>query len=269
MKVIETRVANPAELTTNLFVRKALDQDRVLFLAELIENGVKMTDPIEITKDSEIVDGRHRKEAYELNGKKEVEVRVLDFSNRVEMISYAYKANAGGAKPPTAADTEHTIMLLLSMKESVKKIGESLGLPPNVARKYIADVKSRMDRAHLQRAAAAVTDGGLTVAKAAEQYEVDPERLKEILSGKRRKSKSGIQDLHRGLTTLYKSVSSRNAATLRGLIEKYQDGDVTEKQVREILDHLKDLQRQSARSVSDWEARLNGMANPAKKAMAS
>jgi ParB-like chromosome segregation protein Spo0J len=264
MRVIGTKLSNLAELSTNLFVRKSLDQDRVLFLAELIESGVKMTEPIEVTATNEVVDGRHRKEAYELNSVKEVEVRVLEFSSRAELIAYAYRANAGGSKPPTSADTEHTIMLLLSMKESIKKIGEALGLPPNLARKYVADVKSRMDRAQLQRAAAAVTDGGLTVTKAAEQYEVDPERLKEILSGKRRKSKNGIQDLHRGLTTLYKSVSSRNAATLRGLIEKYQDGDVTEKQVREILDHLKDLQRQSTRSVSDWEARFNAMANPAE-----
>lgn len=243
------------DLKENLFVRKQLNQDHVLYLADLIESGVKMNDPIEITPDFQIVEGRHRKEAFDLNGVKEVEVRILEFEDDAEMIAHAYKANTGGSLPPTKQDTEHTIGLLIERGESIKRIGELLGLPASLARTYVSQVRSRIARAKLLRAAAAITEGGLTLAKAAEQHGVELEKLKEFLSGKRRK-KNGITEIHRGLTSLYKSVGQKNAALLRSLIEKYEDGDVTELQVEEIFSHVEKAQSGSARSVADWKKRF-------------
>lgn len=143
---------------------------------------MQLRDPIEVTdRDgvmNVVVEGRHRKEAYELNNVAEIKVKVLEFDDEAEMIAYAYKANTGGSLPPTPQDTEHTIMLLLEHGETMKRIGELLGLPAGMARKYISSVKSKTSRQKLMKAAAAVTDGGLTVAKAAEQYEVDADALR-------------------------------------------------------------------------------------------
>lgn len=91
-----------AELNVNKFVRKELDTDQVLFLAGLIENKVELP-KIEITEDLSVVDGRHRKEAYDLNNFTEVEAKVLVFESTAELIGYAYRANSGGPKPPTPA----------------------------------------------------------------------------------------------------------------------------------------------------------------------
>lgn len=168
------------DLKSNLFVRQALNPEHALFLAELVENGVTLP-PIKITHELVVIDGRHRIEAHELNNRTEITCEVVDVKNETDLIAEAYKANIGGSLPPTPQDTEHTIMLLLDRDETMKRIAELLGLPAGMARKYINSVKSKTSRQKLMNAASAVTDGGLTVAKAAEQYGVELEKLKEIL----------------------------------------------------------------------------------------
>ena len=269
MKVKATmKTVKIADIHTNLFVRGELDQDHALYLGDLIEAGVSMRDMIEVTERDgliEIVDGRHRKEGYELAKVSEVKVKVLDFDSEAEMIAYAYRANTGGSKPPTPADTEHTIMLLIQQNEGMKRIGELLGLPTSLARRYATEVKSRMNRAQLQRAAGAVTEGGLTVTKAAAQYDVDPEKLKEILSGHIHKVKNGVAECQRNLSTLYKSVGLKNARLLKSLIEKYEDGDVNAKQMLEIFKHLEDLQKKSSKVTVDWKARFQAIVDKSKE----
>jgi predicted transcriptional regulator len=172
------------------------------------------------------------------------------------MIAYAFKANTGGSKPPTPADIDHTIELLLERGGNQKSIADWLGLPTKMVRKYVDDVRSRLARAKLMRAVDAVLNGGLSVAKAAEQYDVDLDRLKEHLSGKKKKPSHGINAIHQKLTYNYKSISSQNAALFRKLIIQYDDGDVTKKQATEIIEHLEGLQRKSARALAEWKARL-------------
>ncbi len=244
-----------SDLDKNLFVRQSLDQDHALYLAELIEEGVVL-DPIEITPDKAVIDGRHRIEATELNNQVEIRARVVEISDESELVSRAYRANVGGALPPTQDDTEHTVALLLDRGVAKKRIGELLGLPASLARKYVNNVQSKINRQLLQRAVLAVTEGGLTVAKAAEKFGVDPARLKEVLSGEKKKNQWGIQEIKRKMTKHYRSVGQKNAAIFRQLIEKVEDGDVTQKQAKAVFAHMEHLQRRSARSIADWKKRL-------------
>jgi hypothetical protein len=101
----------------------------------------------------------------------------------------------------------------------------------------------------------AVVQGGLT----AEKFEVDLEKLKEQLSGtckKQRHGKHGVEELQRRITFTYKSVGSTNGSALRKLLEKYEDHDVTAPQVLDVLKHIEDCQRKSARAVADWKRRF-------------
>ena len=266
MRVKGTKFVNPNDLQTNLFVREELNQDHVMTLAMLIEAGVEMNAPIEIgyvasdpAKKETVVDGRHRKEAFELNSVKKITVKVLEFEDEIEMISYAYKANAGGPKPPTSADTEHTVMLLLKHNEGPKRVGELLGLPLSVARNFVGNVKSRMNRQQVQHALTAITEEGLTISKAAEQFNVEADTLKEILSGKRRKHRKGVADLQRILTKNSRSTSLKNVGLIRKLLQEYEDGDVTQQQVRDIFKHIEDLQKGASRGVADWKKRFEAM----------
>lgn len=258
-KIVTVRLT---ELKTNLFVRSALNQDHALLLAELLENGTDLP-PIKITCDNVVIDGRHRIEAADLNKLTEIRAEVVEAVDESDVIAMAYQANCGGSLPPTTQDTEHTVKLLLDRGETIKRIAELLALPPGMARKYINEVKSKVTRAKLARAADAITEGGLTVAKAAEEYDVDPNKLKEVLSGHRRKNRQGIAEVHRTLTKQQKSASSRTAALLKRVIEQYEDGDVTEHQVREIFMHLDQGHKRSARTLVDWKKRFEG-ANSAK-----
>jgi ParB-like chromosome segregation protein Spo0J len=246
------------ELKVNLFVRKSLNQDHVLYLAELLEAGIKLP-AIIITPDGRIIDGRHRIEAYDLWGKKEVPAVVRNLTDDSEIISEAYRCNVGGALPPTKEDTEHTVKLLLESGTPQTRIAEALGLPISIARNYIASIKSRQARAKISRAVVAVTDGGLTAAKAAVEHNVDIDKLREALSGKKRKKKWGVDEMKRTFTSSYRSLSSKNAGAIRRLFEKYEDGDVTAKQVEALLKHLENLQRKATRNLADWASRFQGM----------
>lgn len=265
MKFLKSVVAQVVDLKANLFVRKELDQDHVLYLAELVEGGVEMNSKIKVTEDMTLIDGRHRKEAFELAKVTEIKVDVYKIDDETELIAEAYKANTGGSKPPTVADTEHTIMLLLDRGESMKRIGEMLVLPASMARKYAGEVKSRMNRAKLQRAAEAVTEGGLTVSKAAEQHNVDADKLKEVLSGHKRKHKSGVVEVQRQLTVIYRGLAQRNVAVLRKMTQKFEDGDVSKKQVEEIIRHIKSLLNKSSKTVTEWETRFLASATNGKE----
>ena len=195
-------------------------------------------------------------EAYERNGIKEVDVEIVNPADMLEMIALAYKSNLGGSLPPTMRDTEHTVSLMLEHNASKKLIAEKLMLPLGLARKYIATVQSKITRMKLIKATSAITEQGLTVAKAAEQFDVDPERLKETISGHKRKGKTGIADVQRTITRTFKSVSQKNAALLRGLIDQFTDGDISEKQLKEIFTHVESCQKKSTRSVSEWKKRF-------------
>ncbi|MBI2475016.1 hypothetical protein HYV69_01180 [Candidatus Uhrbacteria bacterium] len=248
------------DLKMNLFVRKELNTEHALYLGQLIESGVKMKDMIDVTdrggEQNVVVEGRHRKEGYELAHVEDIDVRVLEFESEAEMIGYAYRANTGGSLPPTPQDTEHTVMLLIDKGETIKHIGELLGLPASMARIYVKSVKSKIARQNLMKATAAVTEGGLTVQQAAEKHGADFEDLKTHLSGKRKQRKNGVADIQRSLTSAYKSMGSSNAAMIRSLLEKLEDGDVTRKQVTEIFNHLTALQKSALRSIEGWRKRF-------------
>lgn len=249
-------IVKVAELDTNLFVRKSLDQDRVLVLAELVQNGTKLP-AILISQNKKVIDGRHRVECYDLCGVLEIEAEMVDVSDEGELIAMAFKANMGGPMPPTTDDIEHTVLVMLEHKIAQKRIVEILGLPPEMTKKYIKDVQSRLVRQKIQQAADAVAYDGLTVIKAAEQFSVNPDRLKEILSGNRKKQKiEAFTEVTRNLTKKYRSLGSSNASALRRLFEKFQDGDVSKQQVDTIFDKIDKLQKQSARSVADWKKRF-------------
>lgn len=250
-----------ADLKTDLFVRASLNEDRVIYLIDLIQAGVEL-DPITITEDFRIIDGRHRYEAYQLLDKTEIPCVVDEtITSETDLLAAAYKANAGGALPPSRGDTEHTIGLLLDRGTAQRSIAEMLNLPPSLARRYINQVKSRKNRQKMRGAIAAVTDEGLTVAAAADRFGVDPEELKTSLSGHRRKGRKDLADMQKALTSAFKSVSQKNAAFFRQTIDRYQDGDLSKPQVEELFRHVKAAQRRSARAVDGWESRFAAIAS--------
>ena len=259
-KIISVKLA---DLQTNHFVRTRINDEHAMNLASLIENGVQLP-PIKITTDNMVIDGRHRITGYELNDISEVQAEVIEVTDELDLITQAYQANAGGSLPPTKSDTEHTIRMLLDRGMAQKNIPNAIGLPSKMVRRFISDIASKMARKKLMDAVAAVAEGGLTVAKAAEQYEVDVDQLKAEISGRRKKVKMGVKEMSARLTTTYRSLGTKNASLMRSIMEKFEDGDVTEKQVVSIFEDLERLQKNSAKAIADWRKRFLSLANGKK-----
>lgn len=250
-----------SDLQVNLFVRQSLDQDRVFYLAQLIENGTELA-PIQVQDDGVVIDGRHRKEAYELLNRTEIMCEIVPTMTRTEQIAAAYRANTGNALPPTQADTEHTIGLLLDAKQSVKHIAMMLQMPVGMARRYVHTVQSKKTRQRLVQAAHAVTDSDMTVAQAVAHFEVDKVKLQEMLSGRRKKQKAGYSELQRTITKQYRSLGMKNAALFRSLSAKFSDADITAAQVLDIIEHLESAQRSHVRKLADFRKRFAAVSQP-------
>ena len=240
-----------ADLKENLFVRQALNQDHAIHLAELIEGGTKLP-PIKITKDGTIVDGRHRVEAHHLLNLTEIEAVIVDLTDPAEIIAEAYRSNVGGPLPPTSSDTEHTIATLLKQGESRKRIGDLLEMPGSILRRYVEIIESKRNRLNIQKAITAIANDGLTVPQAAERYEVEADKVRAVISGRKKKAKNDVESIKRRLSTAYRSQSMKNSSIVKDLFEKLEDGDIKSEDMKAILIHLQQLQKRSARSLTDW-----------------
>jgi len=256
---------NVKDLSFDFFVRKELNADWALQLGDLVEHGVEM-DPIYITRENKVIDGRHRMEAHELAKKPEIKCKIVEADNDIELVVFALKQNLGGSLPPSKGDIEHTIQDLLNRGVPKKQLAETLSmLPGKLVRKYLNDVESQMQRAKLQKAALAISNGGLTVPKAAIQYDVPEDQLKTLLTTRvKGKTKRGIEEIQRQLSLSYKSLGQRNSATVRRLLDAYQDGDVSHKQAMKIFTHLDHLIKVSSRKATEWHKRFEVMEAPKK-----
>lgn len=265
-KTLSRKRVKLADLKTDYFVRKGLDQDWALYIGELMEQGVKFPNII-VTADLQVIDGRHRLEAFSLLNIEEILVEIDEsITTEADLIAAAYKANTGGSKPPSKEDTEHTVMMLLDRKETISNIATLLGLPANLTRNLAKLIKAKTNKQKLARAMDAVATGGLTVAKAAELHGVEPDRLKDQISGKRKKKAAlGIPEILANISTQYKGQGSRNAAVIRKLMNMLEDGEVTEKQVIKVIDHVQASLKQQQRSLEGWRKRLNGASGKSAK----
>src|SRR4029077_10348078 len=114
------KVVKLKDIKSNFFVRKGINQDHVLMLAELYEAAMlehkgdmvaasKAVTAIQLTDEHDLIDGRHRKEAMELAQITEAYVEVKSGMTSSELVVAAAKANYGGALPPTREDMIYTI----------------------------------------------------------------------------------------------------------------------------------------------------------------
>lgn len=260
-----------ADVEVNMFVRQELDHDHVQFLKGLVDANVEFKDRIQLIEKPDgsgyvIFNGRHRKEAFFAAGISKFSADIGVVTDELDFIYGAYAANLGGSKPPTPADTEHTISLLVERGETLERMSESLGLPKGMVRDYVAEVKSRLKRAKLQRASSAILNGNLTVDEAVERFKVDKKDLKLLLSGRVNKKKKGVDKILRDITSGYKSATMRNQKVIRSLTQAFEDGDVEDKHVYKVLDHIAEQQKRGEQILKDLRQRFDLKSAEVRKA---
>lgn len=254
----KTGVVQIEELDLNLFVRAKIDEDWMFQIA-LGYEAKEPIPPIVLASDGKrVVDGRHRIAARQYLGLKDINATVRpDLVKEEDIVAAAFRANRGGSKPPTAADIEHTIEILIEDGVGVRRIGELLELASTESKTYIKAVQSRLARQRLQKALDAVSEGGMTLAQAAEQFGIPREKLKEAVQpGKKSAAKEGLSDFKRRLTRVYKSYSSTSWRLLEDVIEKYEDGILSANKVREVFKHLEAQQKRAGRMLANYTARF-------------
>ena len=255
MKIVKVKIE---DIKTDLFVRESLNHDHVINLGELIEAGVTLP-PIKLTSDFRLIDGRHRKEAYQILGKVEIDAEIIKVSSEAELISLAYKANTGGALIPTRGDTEHTVTLLIGLNQTARAIADALGLPVELTRKYITSVKLKMRRKSLQAAADDVQENDMRVSEAAKKHNVKEDELRELISGKKKKRSNENPSIAIKEELIFRSRSfgQRNRTSFKKLFDAFEDGDISEAEVDQVLDKFEKSLKQSTRTLKDWRARFD------------
>jgi len=263
VRVLEKDVRTHLEkIKVNMFVRQELDYKHVESLKTLIEAEVPMANMQcvrEASGDIILFDGRHRKEAYYKAGyvhNIRIDIVSVGDGSEKDFIAAAYAANAGGSKPPTPADTEHTIELLVERDQSVQQIADALNLPSGLIRNYVTEIKSRLNHAKLQRAANAVVNGKFNVPDAATEFKVNQGALKKLLQGKTRKKKEGLDGMMSAITKGYKSALMRNHKYIKSLTQAFEDGDVEEKHVLRIFNHIEQKHKDGLRNLDEWRQRF-------------
>lgn len=261
------KVVKLAELKTRYFVRKGINQDHVLMLAELYEaafleskdsvTASKAIQSIQVTEELEVVDGRHRKEAMELAQLTDVRVELLPPMTTAELVVAAAKANYGGALPPTREDMIFTVEQLLTKHGmTAKMVEDSLTmLPKSVARKYINMATKRIHDLKMRLAITDITNG-INLAAAAKVHGLKPEAIQMVLEGKRPRSKTGAAQLSSALTSYHKGYAIQVGRVINRALEEYRDGEISEDAVQVSINHYGHLLRRQFLRVEDWQNRL-------------
>ncbi len=288
MKIIKKNLVVELEkIHTNLFVRKALDANRKKHFEDLIaeivalQNQGKTLDPqlldnvrpMLVTPAYEVlgngklrylpdtpyyegVDGRHRHWAWTVHGVKETAVTVAEYETYVDLISEASKANLGGSMPPTPEDRKLTVRNLVQAGASHREVAEAIGFTMGMTRRMVEQAKAEINRARLIDALDEYRLGNTPLPQIAAKHRVDEDKLRELVGVSGRRGKKKIKELHTQLTATAKGNAARRSKLFASLMDKYQDREVTVKQVRQVFKHLQDTLARQEKHIKEWESRF-------------
>lgn len=252
-------------------VRKSLNDDRVIQLAELYNNGQKLppitvvpTEVVDGEQQYAFVDGRHRAAALDFLNIKVIEAIVKSatmLTNQPLLYAEALRANWGGALPPNRADIEHSITRMLESGAKNKDVKDLLNfLPVGTVNLYLKNCYSTIRKRKISLALEAVS-GGSRINEAADKYELDVDVLKDALSGKKRKlSKSEgsvFGDMKMYIGVKLKGANNGIAKKIETLLKQVEEGEVRASVVEKVVDvweqHLKGTQHR----IRDWRERIS------------
>ncbi|MCL4404176.1 hypothetical protein M1432_02440 [Patescibacteria group bacterium] len=251
------------EMQEPFYVRVELDEERVLFFMELFQNKAAV-DPLLLTESKKLVDGRHRKAALIRLGRDGYDCNIIADEEAAKLILRAFKANFGGPKPPTSEDLDHTIELLLkegmSRRSVLHDMSAKLSMPKELIRRHLDDVQSKMAKKKLTDAAAAVTDGNISVKEAAEKFGVAANSIRSRLRANAQKkdqvTEGEINTLKGNMTKGFHSLAMKNSHAIKKAIKAYKDGIVSKSEVEQMIAHSEHLIHSLEHSVAEWKKRF-------------
>ncbi len=257
-----------ADLTMKFDVRKALNDDRVLFFMERYESGAEVP-PIEVVRGTmDIHDGRHRKAALEHIGRKHAECILVEPMEYLDQLMDAFGKNVSNSPfPPTRADIVFVMRQLLDAdvpNSTIQKRFEIYYKPSHV-RKLLKDAHSNVQKAKIAKAKMAVAHAGVSVETAAKEHGVKVEILRDEITGvKKRRKATSVSDIKTEISNRFRAGAHKNIAVFKDLFDKFEDGEISEKSVLEVLLHVQRLNTDAAKRIDTWLERFRVLKGTAK-----
>lgn len=252
-----------ADLKMKFDVRKSLNEDRVLLFMEMYESGDSVP-PIEVVRGTmDIHDGRHRKAALDHLNRKHAECVLVEPMEFVDQLMDAFGKNVSDSPfPPTRADIVFVMKQLLEASVPNAQIQRRFEVfyKPSHVRKLLKDAHSNVAKAKMAKAKHAVAHGGLTVKESAVEHNVEQERLQEEITGvKKRRKATSVTDIKTEITNRHRGNSQKTIGVFRDLLDKFEDGEMSEKNVLEVLLHVQRLNTDGAKRVNSWIERFESL----------
>lgn len=244
-----------ADIANRFDVRRSLDDDRIIQLAELYRDGAALP-PIEIIELAQagkyaFIDGRHRAAARALLGETTVPAVIVKNSMQpLELFATALQANWGGAKPPSREDITHTVVRMIELGAKEKDLSDHLSfLPGSSLRHYMKAARALLHGRKMQQALQMVSDGVL-IEEAARKVGVGADTIRDAIQGRKRKlSAAGqqnmaVSDAKTYITRSLRAANSGIAQKIQALMRLVETGEAPAALPHSVIDA--------------WEKHLNG-----------
>lgn len=253
MKTIDVEIS---KLKDEFDIRCILNDDHIIYLAELIKAGQSLP-PIKITKDFKIVDGRHRKRAYELAEILVVKAVVSDSNGTIDIVKEALSSNMGGALPPLKQDLLRTMTILINKgysRQRIFKEFESI-LPLSLLRSSHHHASWAINRQKVNNAIDLIRNG-LTIAKACELTGASLQAVKDKLD-RRISDGNGHTHIKGTLSKMFTHFDKSLGKVVSNIFQNYEDGEQTKLDTEITLKFLAKLITNQNRMYADWQKRWN------------
>lgn len=260
MNLMGPRTVPIETLKVSFFARTALDENHILYLADLYEHGVNV-DPIIINEQHEVIDGRHRLEAMRLLNKQECLALIAKGMTPQESLIEALRANMKGPKPPSTADVYHIITSLLNMGLRRTQVTAMLPYPPSLIKKYMNVVMKREQRKVLAGIIDEILTGNISLNDAAEKYGIGVSIIRDALDARKAKNTLDMSHVYSAIEKRVRSTSHQMSAASRELITAFHDGVVGKQDLAVFVAKISESTRKMKRTAERISERVTMASN--------
>ncbi len=261
-KVIEAKIA---DLHPLFYVRQKLDDDYVLTLASMIEGGVEL-EPIRITRDMGIIDGRHRIAAHDMNNLLTIKAVVEDVGDDfLALMARAVSYNVGGSLPQTRQDLELIMSQLIEKGVSYNKIVQTFSplFPKTMIRAAHAHASWGINQKKVQRAIALIVEKGANIDAASQVIGIDKKAIEEALMKRKERIEARgngqwLGEQKRTIGNQFTRFNKVNGRYISSIFKEYDSGEITLQDAENFFGYVGKLVSNVNHIWVDWEKRWNG-----------
>jgi ParB-like chromosome segregation protein Spo0J len=248
------------QITTKTYARRELDEEWVQMLMDLIRNGEALP-PIDCTEDLDVIDGRHRMEAYKRLGYETVKVHLHPAMSDPDKIRAAMKANLGGPLPPKPKDLSFVFMSLARVMTNTQIRDHFAGvLNTRVVAREVRRARSNLLRFKVYRAADLVVSDNLTPAQAAKRGGVEVDQVRDILQKRTKDAYPIMQELLAKIEAASRHASGVYSNAMRQARDLAQEGTLTRDQAAAVMKRTRESGKRQVKTADQHLERL--MADP-------